>query len=82
LTEFSIEGGRAIRIAATTTGDNESVAVFMTSLERSQRFRNVDLSVSERQMIGPQAVTRFTLTGELEGEPAADAFRNRPRGAR
>jgi Tfp pilus assembly protein PilN len=82
LTAFAIEGGRAMQLEATTTADNESVAVFMVNLEQSRYFRNVDLSVSERQMIGPREVTRFTLTGELEGEPVVGASGERPGGVR
>jgi type IV pilus assembly protein PilN len=73
LTLFAVEGGRAVQVDATTTANNESVAVFMVNLEQSPYFRNVDLSVSERQAIGPRDVRRFTLTAELEGSPKARA---------
>jgi Tfp pilus assembly protein PilN len=73
LTLFTVQGGRAVQVDATTTANNESVAVFMVNLERSGYFRNVDLSVSERHRIGDRDVMRFTLTGELEGSPRVRA---------
>ncbi|MDR5683549.1 MAG: PilN domain-containing protein [Armatimonadota bacterium] len=73
LTAFSVQGGRAVQVDGTTTANNESVAVFMVNLEQSPYFRNVDLSVSERQAIGQRNVSRFTLTAELEGSPRARA---------
>lgn len=82
LTVFTVEGGRALQVEATTTADNESVAVFMVNLEQSRYFRNVDLSVSERHRIGPREVTRFTLTGELEGTPTVRASSEGAGGAR
>lgn len=69
ITEFSVQGGRTVQVAGTTTASNVSLAAFMVNLERSTFFRNVDLSVSERQRIGDREVVRFNLTAELEGRP-------------
>lgn len=70
ITEFAVQGGRTVQVAGTTTASNVSLAAFMVNLERSTFFRNVDLSVSERQRIGDREVVRFNLTAELEGRPA------------
>ncbi len=72
ITEFAVQGGRTVQLAGVTTASNLSLAAFMVNLERSEFFRNVDLSVSERQRIGEREVVRFNLTAELEGKaPAA-----------
>lgn len=73
ITEFAVQGGRTVQVAGTTTASNVSLARFMVNLENSTFFRNVDLSVSERQRIGDREVVRFSLTAELEGKPAPAA---------
>lgn len=73
LTEFAVQGGRTVQLAGVTTASNVSLAAFMVNLERSTFFRNVDLSVSERQRIGDREVVRFNLTAELETAPAPQA---------
>ncbi len=67
VTQFLVQGGRAVQVEGFTAQDNESVALFMTNLDQSPYFRGVDLSVSERQRIGTRDVMRFSLTAELEG---------------
>jgi Tfp pilus assembly protein PilN len=71
ITEFAVQGGRTVQLAGITTGSNISLAAFMVNLERSTFFRNVDLSVSERQRVGDREVVRFNLTAELEVAPPA-----------
>jgi type IV pilus assembly protein PilN len=71
ITQFAVQGGRAVQVEGVTAQDNESVALFMVNLDQSPRFRNVDLSVSERQRIGTRDVMRFSLTAELEGPPTS-----------
>lgn len=73
ITEFAVQGGRTVQVAGTTTASNVSLARFMVNLENSTLFRNVDLSVSERQRIGEREVVRFSLTAELEGKPGPAA---------
>lgn len=73
VTQFLVQGGRAVQVDGVAAQDNESVALFMVNLDQSPHFRNVDLSVSERQRIGKQDVMRFSLTAELEGTPTAGA---------
>ncbi|GBD30449.1 hypothetical protein HRbin32_01554 [bacterium HR32] len=70
ITEFAVQGGRTVQVSGVTTASNVSLAAFMVNLENSTYFRNVDLSVSERQRIGEREVVRFNLTAELEGRPA------------
>ncbi len=69
ITEFAVQGGRTVQLAGITTASNISLAAFMVNLERSTFFRNVDLSVSERQRVGNREVVRFNLTAELEAAP-------------
>jgi Tfp pilus assembly protein PilN len=69
ITEFAVQGGRTVQLAGVTTASNISLAAFMVNLERSTLFRNVDLSVSERQRMGGRDVVRFNLTAELEAAP-------------
>lgn len=71
ITQFTVQGGRAVQVDGLTALDNESVALFMVNLDQAPHFRNVDLSVSERQRIGPRDVMRFSITAELEGSPSA-----------
>jgi len=71
ITQFLVQGGRAVQVEGVTAQDNESVALFMLNLDQSPHFRNVDLSVSERQRIGTRDVIRFSLTAELEGTPTS-----------
>lgn len=66
ITEFALQGGRTVQLSGLTTASNVSLAAFMVNLERSTLFRNVDLSVSERQRIGEREVVRFSLSAELE----------------
>jgi Tfp pilus assembly protein PilN len=73
ITEFAVQGGRTVQVSGITTASNVSLARFMVNLEDSTFFRNVDLSVSERQRIGDREVVRFSLTAELEGRPAPAA---------
>jgi hypothetical protein len=47
------------------TFSNLIVADFMTRLDRSPYFAEVDLSVAERGMIDERPVTQFTMTADL-----------------
>lgn len=71
ITEFAVQGGQSVQLSGATTASNESVAAFLVNLERSAFFQGVDLSVSERQRVGPRDVFRFTVTARLEGRPRA-----------
>jgi Tfp pilus assembly protein PilN len=73
ITEFAVQGGRTVQVSGTTAASNVSLARFIVNLENSPLFRNVDLSVSERDRIGRREVVRFSLTAELEGRPAPAA---------
>jgi Tfp pilus assembly protein PilN len=55
-TEMNFEG---------VTFSNLIVADFMTRLDRSPYFAEVDLSVAERGMIDERPVTQFTMTADL-----------------
>ncbi len=45
--------------------DDETVAMFMTSLRKSQLFKNVDLIVSEQTEVNKIKLKKFTLSCEI-----------------
>jgi len=48
----------------------KSVARFMVALKESDRFRNIDLTSTQKEKIGERDVVKFQVTGEL-APPAA-----------
>ncbi|MER3455820.1 MAG: hypothetical protein C4303_00995 [candidate division GAL15 bacterium] len=82
ITEFALQGGRTVQLSGLTTASNVSLAAFMVNLERSRLFRNVDLSVSERQRIGEREVVRFSLSAELERSTGPAPSQPTPGGTR
>lgn len=64
LTQFS-EGSGRVNLAG--FGDTEeTVAIFMDSLERSPYFRNVELSITEQASVGDIKMQKFTLKCQTE----------------
>jgi len=47
----------------------KSVAQFMVALRESERFRNIDLTTTQKDHIGLREVVKFTITGELAAGP-------------
>ncbi|TMJ12378.1 MAG: PilN domain-containing protein [Bacillati bacterium ANGP1] len=47
----------------------KSVAQFMVALRESERFRNIDLTTTQKDHIGLREVVKFTITGELVAGP-------------
>ncbi len=48
----------------------KSVARFMVALRDSERFRNIDLTATQKDKVGDREVVKFQVTGELVGAPA------------
>jgi len=48
----------------------KSVARFMIALRDSDRFRNIDLTSTQKDKVGEREVVKFQVTGELTGGPA------------
>lgn len=48
----------------------KSVARFMVALKDSDRFRNIDLTSTQKDKVGEREVVKFQVTGELTSGPA------------
>ena len=68
LTEFADAGGQ---IKLVGFGDNENtVAKFMSNLEKSPNYKNVELSVTEQSEVGGIKMQKFALSCQAETPPA------------
>ncbi len=56
----------------------KSVARFMVALRESERFRNVDLTSTQKDKVGEREVVKFQVTGELVSGPAKGYAPGRP----
>ena len=62
------QGGRSVQFDGYTF-TYRSVARFMIALKDSDRFRNVDLTATQKDRVGEREVVKFQVTGELTGTP-------------
>ncbi|MEK6725293.1 MAG: PilN domain-containing protein [Deltaproteobacteria bacterium] len=63
------EQGRNINIEGTAIS-NEVIAQFMTDMEKSSNFKDIELVVTEQIEQGGMKLKKFSLTGKLEIEGA------------
>ena len=69
LNSFKEQGG-GINIEGTAIS-NEVIAQFMTDMEKSSKFKDIELVVTEQIEQGGLKMKKFSLTGKLETEGAA-----------
>lgn len=69
MTSFKETGGN-ISIDG-VANDNETIARFMTELEKSQYFKDIELIVTEQVEQGGIKLKRFSLAGKLKGVEGA-----------
>ncbi len=77
LTKFVERGGASAEIEGTTFS-NLVVSDFITGLEKSGLYNQVDLSIAKRAEIGNRDVVDFKLTANLSRAPAATSAESAP----
>ncbi len=70
LTGVTMDAKRKVTLSGYTFS-YPSVAHFMVELRGSSRFRNIDLTSTEKATIAERQVVKFEITGELRAAPPA-----------
>ncbi|HYM91562.1 MAG TPA: PilN domain-containing protein, partial [bacterium] len=68
LVNVSTQGGHNVLFDGSTFS-YKSVARFMVALRDSERFRNIDLTSTQKDRVGQREVVKFSVTGELVTGP-------------